>query len=115
MVVTAVAGNLDDGQGDVAMSVSVGRMWETAISCISSIKKAHQEMLSKHGTQVFRQRLTDVMVETKRFLWCGWLCNMRESVIRGRRGFKALLTDAGIVLVECYVVVHEDLRGDPSP
>jgi hypothetical protein len=80
-VVAEVAGDMNDRQGDVAIQATVGRMWETAFYCMSSIESAHQEMLSKHGTQAFKQRLADEMIETERFLWCDWLCNMQESVV----------------------------------
>ena len=79
-VVMEIANNLEGRQSDVQLQRLVERVWNTAFSCMSTIEGAHQEMLSKPGMRLFKERLANEVAETERLMWYDWLRDMRESV-----------------------------------
>ncbi|KAL1612680.1 hypothetical protein SLS60_000909 [Paraconiothyrium brasiliense] len=79
-VVVEVAGGLEYIQPDVETQTLVECMWDTTFSCMEAIESAHQEMLTKPGLRLFKQKLVDEMAQTERLVWSDWLCNMGDSV-----------------------------------
>ncbi|KAJ4358140.1 uncharacterized protein N0V89_002719 [Didymosphaeria variabile] len=87
-VVVEVAGSLEYGQQDIEIQTSVERMWETTFSCMDAIESAHEEMLTKPGMQLFKQKLADEVAETERLVWGDWLRNMGDSAAEEGEGSK---------------------------